>query len=36
MSARKIKRSLLVHRHTYGFVSGQQISCIEQYLRWNQ
>lgn len=37
MSIRKIKRSLLLHRHRYGLiVPGQALSFLEQYRRWNQ
>jgi hypothetical protein len=37
MSARKIKRSLRVHRYSHCLlVPGKPLSFLEQYRRWNQ
>ena len=38
MSARKIKRSLRVHRYRYCLIIpiGRPLSFLEQFRRWNQ
>ena len=37
MSARKIKRSLRIHRYSDSYyIPGRPLSFLEQYRRWNQ